>query len=96
MRTDLAVVGPVAQSTVQVGKTTYRVEVEVVAGIPGQPNFETIVLTGPRGAQLLMVQYVDSENYHAFRTSGSHADLKDPATGRVARFARDGHTFTLI
>lgn len=93
---DLTTPGLIAQSYVMVGKTEYRVDFEIVEGIPGHPNFEHITMVGPRGAVLIVVKYIDSENYHAFRMTGSHADLKNSATGRVAKFARDGFKLTLI
>lgn len=67
-------------TTITVGKTTYTVE-----PLEG----DMFLLTGPRGAQLVAAPYIDnSEVFHAWRVGGTHADLKDPATGRTARLAR--------
>lgn len=67
-------------TTITVGKTTYTVE-----PLEGK----MFLLTGPRGAQLVAAAYIDnSEIYHAWRVGGTHADLKDPATGRTARLQR--------
>ena len=93
---DTTTPGLIAVSYVLVGKTEYRVDFEIVEGISGHPNFEHITMTGPRGAVLIVAPYVNTGNYHAFRATGTHADLKDPSTGRRANFSRDGYQLTLI
>lgn len=67
-------------TTITVGKTTYTVE-----ALEG----DMFLLTGPRGAQLVAAAYIDNNDvFHAWRVGGTHADLKDPATGRTARLQR--------
>lgn len=86
----------IATQDLVVGRTTYALEIFENEHYSGVGTYESIFLTGPRGAELQMVPYVGSDVYHAFRCSGSHADLKNTKTGLVARFTREGNTFSLI
>lgn len=67
-------------NTIQIGKTTYTVE-------QATADSDTYYLTGPRGATLIAVPFInDADTYHAFRFGGTHADLK--VNGQLAKITR--------
>jgi hypothetical protein len=67
-------------TTIVIGRTTYDVDQSTTAA-------DTYFLTGPRGATLMAIPFSNNPDlYHAFRLTGSHADLK--VSGQLAKFPK--------